>query len=417
MKRVAILSVFFALALMPAAAGAASIVFVKGGNVWLANADGSSPRQVTTGGYWDSPSQADDGTILAQRDTQLFRLNPQGTQLAAPINTLFTGAPATWAGPIAPVISPDGANQAYGGETTDSGYYDDGCGCWVYTHRFATWWGSATEYSQPNQTLGQQDYTDPAWIDDTHLMFSSTGILIAEVATYAIGSPDNSMTGWFSDPDSSVQALSAGAITRAGDKLAFVANVDGGVGNEIRIYKSTGPPPNAPVDECNIGPHSLQSLRVSFSPDGQSLAYDAPDGIHLVSLAGFPSCSGLTDNLIIPGGAEPYFGPADVGATPPLAPTPTPTPTPTPPTPAPVPTPRSGACRVPRLHGLSLAAARARLRRAHCQPGRVHTARSARRKHRILVVIGQHPSAGTMRPLDSKVRIVLGLPAHTTRHH
>ena len=155
---VAMLAVAMLAALSLALTGtarAASIVFVKGGNVWLAAADGSSERQVTTGGYWDGPSQADDGMILAQRGTQLFRLSRQGTQLDPPIDTIFTGAPPTWAGPVAPVISPDGTSQAYGGEITDSGVYDPGCGCYVYTHTFSTWWGSATGYSQPNQTLGQ----------------------------------------------------------------------------------------------------------------------------------------------------------------------------------------------------------------------------------------------------------------------
>ena len=281
------LTVIVALAFLAlqGAARAASIVFIKGGNVWLANPDGSNQRQVTTGGFWDSPSQADDGTILAQRSTQLFRMNRQGTQLDPPIDTTFTGAPSTWAGPVAPVISPDGLNQAYGGEITDSGTYDPGCNCIVYTHEFATWWGSATEYSQPNQTLGQQDYVDPAWIDNSHLLMSSNGFLIAQVATYAIGGGDNTMTQWFSDPDPTVQALNAPAITRNDDKLAFVANVNGGLGNEIRIYRSTGPPPeatgdaaNVPVDQCNLGPNSFESLRVSFAPDASHWPTTPPTG-------------------------------------------------------------------------------------------------------------------------------------------
>lgn len=314
----AILVALGVLAAAASAASAASIVFLKGGNVWLATADGAVQRQVTTGGYWDSPSQADGGAILAQRATQLFRMNRQGMAVDPPIDTTFTGAPSTWAGPVSPVISPDGINQAYGGEVSDSGYYDPGCGCWVYTHTFSTWWGSATSFLQPNQTLGQEDYVDPAWIDNSHLLLTSTGILIDQVATYALGGPDNSMVQWFSDPDSTVQSLNDPAITRSGDKLAFVANV-GGLGNEIRIYRTTGPPPespgdpaNVPLDTCNIGPNNFESLRVSFSPDGQSLVYDAPDGIHLVSLVGWPNCGALTDHLIIPGGSLPYFGPADV---------------------------------------------------------------------------------------------------------
>src|SRR5947209_5207180 len=162
---IASIAALASLALAAAPASAASIMFMRGGNVWLAGADGTAQRQVTTGGGWDSPSRADDGTILAQRGTQLFRLDRAGKQMVPAIDTSFTGAPSTWAGPVNPVVSPDGINQAYDGEVTDSGYYDSGCGCWVYTHQFATWWGSATQYSQPNQTVGQQDYVDPAWID------------------------------------------------------------------------------------------------------------------------------------------------------------------------------------------------------------------------------------------------------------
>jgi len=48
---------------------AASLVYIKDGNVWIATPDGTTKRQVTTDGTPDapyySPSQADDGTIFA----------------------------------------------------------------------------------------------------------------------------------------------------------------------------------------------------------------------------------------------------------------------------------------------------------------------------------------------------------------
>ena len=57
------------LAVVPAAASADSIVFLKSDNVWLAKPDGSGAYQVTTDGTasspYRSPSQADDGTIAA----------------------------------------------------------------------------------------------------------------------------------------------------------------------------------------------------------------------------------------------------------------------------------------------------------------------------------------------------------------
>ena len=106
MRRILIVFTAMMFAALASAASASSIVYIKGGNVWLASSDGSNQRQVTTGGYWDSPSQADDGTILAQQGTQLYRMNRQGTLLDPAFNTVFsTAAPAAGEqSPIDPVI-------------------------------------------------------------------------------------------------------------------------------------------------------------------------------------------------------------------------------------------------------------------------------------------------------------------------
>src|SRR6476469_8056178 len=76
----------FALALalvMPAAASADSIVYVKDGNVWLSSPDASKQYQVTFDGGYSSPSQANDGTIAAIRAKQLVRLDRSGHVLSA----------------------------------------------------------------------------------------------------------------------------------------------------------------------------------------------------------------------------------------------------------------------------------------------------------------------------------------------
>ncbi len=318
--RLALLALLAALVLAPATASAASIVFIKGGNVWLAAADGSDQRQVTTGGDWDSPSQADDGTILAVEGSQLIRMDRQGNELAT-INTTFTNAPAGWIGPVGATISPDGVNQAYGGDVVGSPVYDPGCGCYDANDHFSTWWGSATHTDQPNQTLGQEGYVSPAWIDNLHLLLSEATIGSDEVATYTLGGGDNSEVGWFSDESPGVGSLNYGTITRAGDKLAFIASLNGGQSYQLRLYQTNGPPPEAagdpsdlPTNECNLGLNQWEPRRLSFSPDGQSLALGGPQGIMLVDLSGWPSCGGITAPVIISGGTEPYFGPADVGA-------------------------------------------------------------------------------------------------------
>ena len=382
--RLTMVAVVVSLLLAPAAASAASIVFIKGDDVWLASPTGSDERQVTTGGGWSYPSQADDGTILATRGTELFRLSPDGKVLAGPIPTSFTNAPAGWLGPIDDSISPNGVNQAYGGEVLTSPVCTPLC---TQANDFLTLWGSATHFSQPNQTLGQENYVDPAWIDNSHLLLTSaTNIFNAEVATYTLGGGNNTAVGWFTDRSAGVQLLNDPAIN--GDKMAFIADVNGGVLNEIRLYQLTGPPPeaagdpaNLPIDECNLPLTNFQSARVSFSPDGESLAYGAPNGIYLLSLAGWPSCQNFTYKLIIPGGSSPYFGLANVPNG-----------------------PAGASCTVPNLRAKTLQGAKTSLTRHHCRVGRVKTRKSTGKAGRVL---SQSPAAGRKLPSGSKVSLTV----------
>ena len=54
---------------LPAVASADSILYIDQGNVWSATPDGSRKVQLTTGGSWHSPTQADNGTIAAVQGT------------------------------------------------------------------------------------------------------------------------------------------------------------------------------------------------------------------------------------------------------------------------------------------------------------------------------------------------------------
>ena len=63
-------------------------------------------------------------------------------------------------------------------------------------------------------------------------------------------------------------------------------------------------------------------------------------------------------------------------------------------------------CRVPRVVGLTLNRARARIRSAHCRVGRVRRAHSARRRGHV---ISQRPRAGRRLPRGSRVNLVISL--------
>src|SRR5689334_21962565 len=99
------------MALVPAVAAADSIVFIKDGNVWIAAPDGSKASQLTTDGGYESPSEADDGTIMAGRKMvvdgrnvrRIYRMDTRGKLLNAPVKTFADDAP--YIGPLGPAIS------------------------------------------------------------------------------------------------------------------------------------------------------------------------------------------------------------------------------------------------------------------------------------------------------------------------
>ena len=95
--RTALLSLLLALA-FAAPAAADSIVYIKDANVWVAQPDGSQARALTTDGTtglpYASPSQADDGTVLAVRGSRFHKFDRQGKPLAT-LNSLRTDNPGT----------------------------------------------------------------------------------------------------------------------------------------------------------------------------------------------------------------------------------------------------------------------------------------------------------------------------------
>ena len=125
------------LALVLAGAGQApaladgSLTYIAAGDVHLAAPDGANARKLTGDGGWAWPSQADDGTIVAVRQTaengrtprRLHRMDRQGERIGDPVETVPVDN-SYYIGPLAPKVSPDGSLVAYHyfytGPVTDS---------------------------------------------------------------------------------------------------------------------------------------------------------------------------------------------------------------------------------------------------------------------------------------------------------
>jgi hypothetical protein len=329
-----IATVLVAAAIAAAPASADSIVYAKDGNLFLTSPDGSKGYQLTFDGGYSSPSQADDGTIGALRYKQLVRMNRSGQLLNAPIAAMGSDGVHGIGGPYEPRISPDGKRFAYYfyvQTSFDDWYHNIE---WIDTGSYATWtW--ADHFTGPaTESEYLRSYEQPEWVSNDRLL-GDMGMFMnmwtwklgtGHGYTYQAGQwwfglqdpPDEwgvAAYHWYTDP----------ALSRDGSKLAMT---DGEYDDSQLLLAAThgpawsGEPPypepdyvnpqsdlNAPTIEC-VTPRGKYS-NPSWSQDGHQLAYGTADGVHVMSVPSL-DCPQITERLLVPGGVDPAFGPADV---------------------------------------------------------------------------------------------------------
>ena len=300
LRRALPLALVLAGALQAPALADGSLTYVSGGDVHLAAPDGSSARRLTTDGGYAWPSQADDGTIVAARQTtengrtprRLHRMDRTGAALGSPLEPIPVDN-SFYIGPLAPKISPDGALIAYHyfytGPITDS-----------TAPRIALTYGDRSVGNGViTSTLG--GYFTPSWLQDGRLLafYAKERTLHVD-----IWNRDDTVTNWFGDPDVS-PLLTDGEVTRAGDRLAAIGN------GELRLYEIPGGPPAEPRLACAI---PVDASDPTWSPDGRSLAWEEADGIHVAALGDLAACGSAARPLVIAGGSDPDWGVAGVAA-------------------------------------------------------------------------------------------------------
>jgi hypothetical protein len=294
-------------------AAADSVVFSRDNNIWLSNSDGSGQYQVTLDGTpsspYSSPSQADDGTIVALRTppggrAQIWRMIQSGGLLNPPINT-----PAPGTGAIDARVSP----RQPGGDWFVTTVNDPTCVfCVNIANRVLITRSNA--FTNPDDVGNPHTGSDPSWLSNNQLLISGGGA--ADQWYYAIGTPE--AVEWWGDfdncsgvcaPDPPV-GLNDGEVTRDASKIVLVR---GDSGETLVIYKNNGVPPAKPTPECLFGGPTGKFSSPTWSQAGTTLAWQERDGIWSSSNISIgPPCGASTPALIIPGAAEPDFGPAPV---------------------------------------------------------------------------------------------------------
>ena len=339
-------------AAFPAAAHADSLVYLKGGHVWVANADNSGARQFTVHPYnWSSPSMADDGTVVlagglervnpdgsdSDGSSELYRFRGDGNQIGT-----FTPTYGSYSTPACPAyppssvrVSPDGSKIAYG-------IY--GCGGGGYQTALWTPAGS-TRLSFPNQSIGQEDFWDPIWINNSRFTISHAGppVFGAHWGEHLVSDGDNVGEGW---AESAMDDRAAEAvISRDGKEAAVFFNDAAGFSDgkprhvDLWVYSNPampadfnagyGTPPATckfPLDAAKLG--DIDNLSPSLSPDGSKVLWGDSAGVELKSLGDVASgCDGASPVVtIVPGGSQPFYAKGNVqpGAANPRQPDPTP---------------------------------------------------------------------------------------------
>jgi hypothetical protein len=319
--------------LVPSAAQASSIIFIKNHNVWLAKADGSGQTRVTRDGTaanpYYSPSQANNGTIVALRGpdgrptaatfsgggSRIYRLSQTGKLLNPPRISLFEPLESVVPRALGAEVSPNGRTVALHTllyEQTREG----GRPKLQPKVMYIVYKDAASGRDRGKSDIPLVQLWSPSWIDNSRLLvFDQYSQVGPQVYVAAVG---RKPTPFYRDParsetvpDWNAFSLGGGELTRAGDKLALARAKLGGGQETIELYATRGVS-SPPTHKCTISGRRLSAEPgLSWSPDGTALSWFEGSGIWAtpVKLTA-PGC-GLAPKLLIRGGISPDWGPAN----------------------------------------------------------------------------------------------------------
>jgi hypothetical protein len=302
---------------------AGSIAYQHGGNIFVARPDGSARHQVTHRGQgttYSSATQADNGTIEALHGNTIVHLDRNGKSLG-PSTTVATGPSNNFSLhtlAFSPAISPNGQTAAVS-VLEYQGVYDPTTGVKganIIAQTIQYFSTSSGKRISQRQLAGTY-LESPSWIDNNHLlMFAPYNISAAQV--YVDG-PKLDGWDWFHDPESGDfdfdrQALNSGELSPKHDLVALIRGNN--LKNDwrstaVKIYTVTDLR-TPPTPLCSYPAQHGALSKVTWSPDGTTLAWSDSNGLWETPVDPTAANCGLAPKLVIRGGYSPDWGPTGV---------------------------------------------------------------------------------------------------------
>lgn len=318
--------------LLAGGASASSILYKKGGKLWVASPSGAHKHAIKNTRALSNPSQDDRGRIVAQKGIKLYRLSRGGKRLNKPITTAFRTNPVvtSFKGPFFPEVSPNGKFIAYTYSFTEA-HYDPGCSCVSYAPSLNTAYTYSNRFVEdPDDRFGHMRfYSRGSWVGNNRFvgttpnLYDYGGNVLDTLAVDPLGGGADSYDRWFTECTdcSSIQTLQKypldeAEITRKQDKLVVVAGDLNATqaGSMLFVYQLPAPPTAIPPRFCRITAPNGSFTSPSWSPDGNSLAWADRSGVWVGKLGSLASdeCE-VSRKLVVRGGSSPDWGRAGGG--------------------------------------------------------------------------------------------------------
>ena len=315
------------------ASSADSLVYVKDGNVYIAQSDGTQARAITAGeNGWTWPSETDagiiavagglsrtDGTFNPSGGDQIYEFNQQGEQVAGPLATQATHSTVNDPEYVSHFrVAPDNSSIAW----TDIS---------AFANPFTSWRnpdGSDTFSTANDADAAPLPYSSPEWWGPAHLLITHDGSAFPGQAEYSLYNlADGSSPGWANDEAIGNASSFQLTVSRSGRKWAVMTDDgpdnDGTIQNiAITLETTSSPLPRTDVDDthCTIKlaanqfatNHGSSLASMSFSSDESTLAWGQDDGIYEANVSNPKDCAAVTSSvhLVVPGGQMPFLSAA-----------------------------------------------------------------------------------------------------------